>query len=89
MTRVRRGNSTNSAKQTAYYEIWRLGRIVAAMTETARTTLYAVIGGALGGGIGAAIGSAADLPGAGPVGIGLTVGALAGFLLGLPRKRDE
>jgi len=64
-------------------------RILEMMTDTFRTTLWAVAGGALGGIAGGVLGNIAHLPGAGPIGIGLTIGALAGFLLGLPKNREE
>lgn len=56
------------------------------MTETTRTAVWAVSGGLLGGVIGGVIGALAQLPGAGPIGVGLATGAVIGFLAGLRRS---
>lgn len=60
-----------------------IGRKVERMSETMRTAIWAAAGGVLGGVGGGIVGAIAQLPGAGPIGIGLVLGALVGFLAGL------
>lgn len=57
------------------------------MSETRKAVIWTTCCAIGGGIVGALLGGAFALPGAGPIGIGLAVGAIIGFLIGVP-KRD-
>ena len=57
------------------------------VSETRKAVIWTTCCAIVGGIAGALLGSVFSLPGAGPIGIGLAIGAVVGYLIGVP-KRD-